>query len=153
MKGDYLHHFSLPRLDLLVWVLITRLAPTYYQKLEVMLNDIGRFCELPKWRKDFKTDWIIAMRTQITMPLNKKYHPDAQHFVCTCPQFVISRFLLCKHIVKQFHPVDPRFFLKVTWNHCLPFWSLLCSVTRSKLGLTHSKLGLTRSKLGLMLTL
>lgn len=123
MKGDYLHHFSLPRLDLLAWVLITRLAPTYYRKLEVMLNDIGRFRELPKWRKDFKADWIKAMRTEITMPLNEKYRPDAQRFVCTCPQFVISRFLVCKHIVQQFQPVDPRFFLEVTRNRCLPFWS------------------------------
>ena len=123
MKGDYLYHFSLPRLDLLAWVLITKLAPTYYQKLEVMLNDIGRFRELPKWRKDFKFEWIKAMKTQITMPMNEKYRPDIKRFVCTCPQFVVSRFLLCKHLVQQFSPVDPRFFLVVTRNRTLPFWS------------------------------
>ncbi|KAN0136763.1 hypothetical protein V8E53_005533, partial [Lactarius tabidus] len=33
VKGDYLYHFSLPQLDLLAWVLITKLVPTYYQKL------------------------------------------------------------------------------------------------------------------------
>ncbi|KAH9080451.1 hypothetical protein EDB83DRAFT_2175802, partial [Lactarius deliciosus] len=33
MKEDYLNHFSLPRLDLLMWVLLTKLAPTYYQKI------------------------------------------------------------------------------------------------------------------------
>ncbi|EDR07055.1 uncharacterized protein LACBIDRAFT_299388 [Laccaria bicolor S238N-H82] len=33
VKEDYLHHFSLPRLDLLAWVLIKKLAPTYYRKL------------------------------------------------------------------------------------------------------------------------
>ena len=73
MKENYLHHFSLPRLDLLAWVLITKLVPTYYRKLEVMLTDIGRFCELPKWRKDFKAEWKKAMNTLITMPLNEKY--------------------------------------------------------------------------------
>ena len=123
MKEDYLHHFSLPRLDLLAWVLITKLVPTYYQKLEVMLTDIGRFRELPRWRKDFKADWKKAMNTPIMQPLNEKYRPDAQKFVCTCPHFVVSRFLLCKHIVQQFHLVDPRFFLEVTRNRCLPFWS------------------------------
>ena len=90
MKGDYLYHFSLPWIDLLAWILITKLALTYYQKLEVMLNDIGCFHELPKWRKDLKTEWIKAMRTQITMPMNKRYRLDVKHFVCTCPQFVMS---------------------------------------------------------------
>ena len=123
VKEDYLHHFSLPRLDLLAWVLITKLAPTYYRKLEVMLNEIGRFCELPKWRKDFKVEWKKAMRTPITMPLNERYRPDVKRFVCTCPQFVVSRFLVCKHLVQRFHPVNPRFFLEVTRNRSLPFWS------------------------------
>ena len=123
VKEDFLHHFSLPRLDLLAWVLVTKLAPTYYRKLEVMLNDIGRFRELPKWRKDFKADWMRAMRTEITKPMNEKYRPDTKRFVCTCPRFVVSRFLLCKHIVQQFQPVDPRFFLEVTRNCTLPIWS------------------------------
>ena len=123
MKEDYLHHFSLPRLDLLAWVLITKLAPTYYRKLDVMLNDIGRFRELPSWRKEFKRDWNKALNMPITIPLNERYRPDVKRFVCTCPQFVVSRFLLCKHLVQLFHPVDPQFFLEVTRNRCLPFWS------------------------------
>src|SRR6266702_6290817 len=123
VKEDYLHHFSFPRLDLLAWVLITKLAPTYYRKLEVMLNEIGRFCELPKWRKDFKVEWKKAMRTPITMPLNERYRPDVKRFVCTCPQFVVSRFLVCKHLVQRFHPVNPRFFLQVSRNRSPPFWS------------------------------
>jgi hypothetical protein len=123
VKGDYLHHFSLPRLDLLAWVLITKLAPTYYHKLEVMSNDTGRIRELPKWRKDFKAEWKKAMNTPITMPMNDAYRPNVKRFVCTCPRFAVSRFLLCKHIVQLFHPVNPQFFLEVTQNRTLPFWS------------------------------
>jgi hypothetical protein len=123
VKEDYLHHFSLPQLDLLAWVLITKLVPTYYRKLDVMLNDIGHFCELATWRKEFKREWKKAMKTPIMMPLNERYRPDVKRFVCTCPHFVVSRFLLCKHLVQQFHPVDPQFFLEVTWNQCSPFWS------------------------------
>ncbi|KAJ3792935.1 hypothetical protein GGU11DRAFT_651569, partial [Lentinula aff. detonsa] len=33
IKHDFLHHFHKPRLDLLVWILVTKLAPTYYRKL------------------------------------------------------------------------------------------------------------------------
>jgi len=55
--------------------------------------------------------------------MNEKYRPDVKCFVCTCPHFVVSRFLLCKHLVQQFGPVNPRFFLEVTQNRCVPFWS------------------------------
>lgn len=95
----------------------------YYRKLEVMLNNIGHFRELPKWRKDFKAHWIQAMKTPITMPMKESYRPNAKCFVCTCPQFVISRFLICKHLVQLFHPVDLQFFLEVTRNRTTPFWS------------------------------
>ncbi|KAN0136762.1 hypothetical protein V8E53_005532 [Lactarius tabidus] len=88
-----------------------------------MLNDIGHFCKLPKWRRDFKAEWIKAMKTPIMMPMNERYHPDIKRFICTCLQFVVSRFLLCKHLVQQFHLVNPRFFLEVTQNRTLPFWS------------------------------
>ena len=123
MKEDYLHHFSLPRVDLLVWVMVTKLVPRYYQKIDVMLNDTGRFRELPKWRKEFKSAWKKAANTQIMMPMNEKYRPDVKRFVCTCPQFVISRFLICKHLVQLFRPVSPMFFLEVTRNRTIPFWS------------------------------
>ncbi|KAH9048602.1 hypothetical protein EDB83DRAFT_2507350 [Lactarius deliciosus] len=88
-----------------------------------MMNVIGRYRELPKWRKNFKAMWKKAMRTQITMPLNERYRPDVKRFVCTCSQFVVSRFLICKHLVQQFQPVNPRFFLEVTRNRSIPFWS------------------------------
>ncbi|KAH8976424.1 hypothetical protein EDB86DRAFT_2840982 [Lactarius hatsudake] len=123
VKEDYLQHFSLPHVDLLVWVLVTKLGPMYYRKLDVVLNNIGCFHKLPWWRRDFKFEWNKATRTPITMPLNEKYKPDVNQFVCTCLQFVVSRFLLCKHLVQQFQPVNPKFFLEVTRNRCPPFWS------------------------------
>lgn len=73
MKEDYLQHFSLPHLDLLMWVLIMKLVPMYYRKLEVMLNNIGHFHELPAWRKDFKREWKKAMKMLVTLLLNERY--------------------------------------------------------------------------------
>jgi hypothetical protein len=57
------------------------------------------------------------------MSLNERYRPDIMQFVCTCPQFVVSRFLICKHLVQLFQPVNPVFFLAVTRNRTAPFWS------------------------------
>ncbi|TFK32527.1 hypothetical protein BDQ12DRAFT_701128 [Crucibulum laeve] len=88
-----------------------------------MLNDIGCFCTLPKWRKEFKAEWKKAAKMSIILPLNDSYQLDPIHFVCTCPQFIISRFLVCKHLVQSFHTVNPVFFLQVSCNHVPPFWS------------------------------
>ncbi|KAJ7181974.1 hypothetical protein C8R46DRAFT_885151 [Mycena filopes] len=78
--------------------------------------DRGRYRELPSWRKDFKSEWkrLQCRETPITLPLNDKYRPDVHRWVCTCPYFFKSRFLLCKHLVQAVHPVDPVFFLEVT---------------------------------------
>ncbi|KAG0693971.1 hypothetical protein DFH29DRAFT_792377, partial [Suillus ampliporus] len=32
IKVDYLMHFSKPRVDLLIWILVVKLAPTYYKR-------------------------------------------------------------------------------------------------------------------------
>lgn len=125
IKKDILHHFNLPRLDLLVWALVRKLASTYYRKLDVMLVDTGRYRELPAWRKDFKKEWKRAARVAINdSPENQdRYRPDLHRFVCTCPYFATSRFLLCKHLVQLFCPVPPTFYLEVTRNRSTPFWS------------------------------
>jgi hypothetical protein len=57
IKKDLLHHLHKPRLDLLVQVLVTKLALTpYYRKLDLTTNiDItGHYRELHCWRKQFK---------------------------------------------------------------------------------------------------
>jgi hypothetical protein len=56
------------------------------------------------------------------MPLNEKYRPDAHRWVCTCPCFAISRFLICKHLVQAVQPVPPVFFLEAKRNRTTPFW-------------------------------
>ncbi|KAJ7728356.1 hypothetical protein B0H16DRAFT_1470528 [Mycena metata] len=114
IKRNFLHHFHKPRLDLLVWILVVKLAPRYYRRLDIIMADRGRYRELPSWRKDFKSEWKRCREAPITLPLNEKYRPDPYRW---------SRFLLCKHLVQAVHPVDPIFFLEVTRNRTTPFWS------------------------------
>ncbi|KIJ41774.1 hypothetical protein M422DRAFT_83683, partial [Sphaerobolus stellatus SS14] len=33
LKHDFLHHFHKPRVNLLIWIIMTKLIPTYYHKL------------------------------------------------------------------------------------------------------------------------
>ncbi|KIK15341.1 hypothetical protein PISMIDRAFT_115339, partial [Pisolithus microcarpus 441] len=107
VKVDYLYHFSKPRVDLLVWILVKKLAPTYHIKLDHLLSDTGRFRELSSWRKKFKSEWKQASMTSITLPLNPKYRPDTHKW----------------HLVQSMHPVSPIFFLEVQRSRTTPFWS------------------------------
>ncbi|KAG6835378.1 hypothetical protein H0H93_002014, partial [Arthromyces matolae] len=122
IKHDFLHHFHMPRCDLLAWILVVKLAPTYYRKLNRLLSETGRYRELSSWRKGFKREWKKLAKTPISLPLNDAYRPDAHKMVCTCPYLATSRFLLCKHVVQAVHPVPPVFFLEVKRQRTAPIW-------------------------------
>jgi hypothetical protein len=115
IKRDFLHHFPMPRIDLLVWILVTKLAPHYYRKLDRALDNRGRYRELPSWRKAFKQDWKKVARTPTSelQVVDDKYKPDPWRWVCSCPHFVKSRFFVCKHLVQLVQPVPAHFFLQV----------------------------------------
>ncbi|KAJ7712298.1 hypothetical protein B0H16DRAFT_1437028 [Mycena metata] len=122
IKQDFLHHFHMPRCDLLVWILVTKLAPAYYRKLDRLLTDTGRYRELPSWRKDFKRAWREKEKAPITLPVNPAYKTDVKKWTCTCRSLAPSQFLLCKHLVQGVHPVPPQFFLEVKRQRTAPFW-------------------------------
>ncbi|KAJ7143889.1 hypothetical protein C8R44DRAFT_141341 [Mycena epipterygia] len=122
IKQDFLHHFHMPRCDLLAWILIVKLAPTYYRKLNRLLNDTGRYRLLPCWRKAFKRVWRKHEKASITQPVNPAYKTDAKKMICTCPSLPTSRFLICKHTVQGVKPVPPVFFLEVKRRRSPPFW-------------------------------
>ncbi|KAJ7732044.1 hypothetical protein DFH07DRAFT_871091 [Mycena maculata] len=114
IKRDFLHHFNMPRVDLLVWILVKKLAPRYYTKLDHYLEDKGRFRQLPSWRKDFKAAWKKALKTPITTDPDRLYRYNTQ------PD---NRFLICKHLVQGVQPVSPLFFLEANRNRTSPFWA------------------------------
>jgi hypothetical protein len=59
------------------------------------------------------------------------HHTDISRWVCSCPSFLISRFLLCKHLVREANRLtknklkdDLRFFLDLRRNIRPPFYSI-----------------------------
>ncbi|KAF8998927.1 hypothetical protein BDQ17DRAFT_1428105 [Cyathus striatus] len=56
------------------------------------------------------------------MPLNDAYKPDPQRWVRTCPSFLVSRFLLCKHLVQSVYQVPAVFLAQVKRRRTTPFW-------------------------------
>jgi hypothetical protein len=58
VKRDYLPRFFRPRLDLVVFVIINRLLPSYQRRYSQLIT--GR--EKASWRKDIKRHWKVLMR-------------------------------------------------------------------------------------------
>ncbi|KIJ26521.1 hypothetical protein M422DRAFT_272397 [Sphaerobolus stellatus SS14] len=123
IKHDYLSHFHKPRLDILVWILMKKYLPYYSEKLKLLQTYTGRiYRNLPAWRKAFKKEWRRCETATVSDEINPKYAPNVQRWVCTCPSFARSRFLICKHLVHMAKPVSPKFFHVVKRCRTTPFW-------------------------------
>ena len=101
---------------------MTKLMPTYTQKLDESLQYNGCHRNLFAWQKSFKQQWMRCKYALITDPDDPKYATNPQRWVCTCPAFIRSQFLICKHLVQSMHPVTPRFFIEVTCRRTTPLW-------------------------------
>jgi hypothetical protein len=120
IKRDFLYKFFRPRLDLVTYILVTRVVPHQKRKLQQILN--GR--ERADWRKTFKAEW----KSLIQKPVNNHYTMDLEHWVCACPYFLTSRFMICKHLIHAKGSMDPQFFLTVRRNRTCPFVSEHCDM-------------------------
>jgi hypothetical protein len=96
-----------------VWVLVRKLQPLYIHIMQKIRYPTGRPRDARSWRKEFKREWKVLYACE-TSPqdeiLYTRYNPDLHRWVCACPAFRRSRFLICKHLVKLCDPVDSRFF-------------------------------------------
>ncbi|KAJ7221329.1 hypothetical protein GGX14DRAFT_353383, partial [Mycena pura] len=84
-----------------------------------------RLEDLPSWRKMFMHQWR-AMETHsmaLLARISHTYRPSTTDWVCSCPAFHLSRFLICKHLIQA--KISIRAF--GTANSCkrnrtTPFW-------------------------------
>ena len=129
LKHDYLHRFNRHRIDLVFYILLTRVIPDAVIKLDNLLGAAVRSTPA-SWRKQFKSTWRKHEKQHVHESAMAQYHTDPIAGVCACPSFLQSRFLLCKHIVNCFLP--PRvgegsaiFFNGIKRQRSSPFWSQL----------------------------
>jgi hypothetical protein len=86
-----------------------------------LLTETGQYRELCSWRRGFKSEWHKLEKREITLPINDAYRPDTTKWTCTCPAFITSRFLICKHLIQRVQRVPPIFFLEVRRYREAPF--------------------------------
>lgn len=122
IKHDYLHRHNRPRVDLVLWVLTTRVIPDAIRKMTGLLQGVRRMA-FASWRKAFKRDWKQLESRIIASDWNQ-YHTNPVKWTCACDYFLQSRFLICKHIISCFQPIaDPWSFIgTVRRRRSPPFW-------------------------------
>ena len=112
IKHDYLHRFNRPRIDLVTWILCTRVIPDSVHWLYVLSNPspAQKRLALSSWRKDWKRDWDRLEKEAVAVSSDKLqlHHTDPRRFVCSCKSFLTSRFLVCRHLVHCFEPVPQK---------------------------------------------
>jgi hypothetical protein len=121
----------------------------------------GRGLSLAEWQKDFRSAWkdmsrpdeirlmakelewlykpkktkgraerLVQIQADADRPAGT-YHTDIMRWTCSCPAYLISRFLTCKHIVRQINQrldnkplTDLEFFAKLRRQHSPPFFRI-----------------------------
>jgi hypothetical protein len=113
IKRDFLYKFFRPRLDLVLYILMTKVVVHQQRKLQQIRS--GR--EKPEWIKQFKSEWKKLAKS----PVTGTYITDTNQWVCGCPYYLTSRFGICKHLVQKKGDVTSEFFNHIKRNHRPPF--------------------------------
>ena len=121
IKRNYLPRFFRPRLDLVVFIIITRLLP----HSEIMYDKYKNGREKVSWRKEFKSHWKNLAKREFSGEL---YYTNTEQWICSCPAFLKDRFFLCKHLVKlanSYNAITKEFFNNVQRQGIYPLLGMI----------------------------
>ncbi|KAJ7773594.1 hypothetical protein DFH07DRAFT_912960 [Mycena maculata] len=115
LKHGFLHNHLRPRLDLLVWILITKVTPAYLMREQLLADGyrLGRSKPLTPFEKQFKTAWITLSKLPISDDADRKYITCVEKWTCTCKAYPYHPFHLCKHLVQAVGPLPAKFWGQV----------------------------------------
>ncbi|KAL3679518.1 hypothetical protein R1sor_022474 [Riccia sorocarpa] len=78
-------------------MLVYLLAKKVVGDVEISLNQFQKDREFPTWWVKFRRQWIKLAERE---PAARGYYvTDVSAWTCSCPAFVSSKYLLCKHLV------------------------------------------------------
>jgi hypothetical protein len=122
---------------------------------------VGRAKALGSWQEDFKAEWLQLSkgderrlvekelhwrklpaktkgRTERLAQIEEekdrphgKYLTEINRWTCSCPAYLISRFLTCKHLIREANKIlddapltSMEFFAKLSRQHYPPYYSI-----------------------------
>ncbi|CAG8617147.1 7776_t:CDS:2 [Gigaspora margarita] len=66
--------------------------------------------DFPSWWAVFKNEWKFDIEKSIST--NDNYLTNINNWTCSCPAFLFSTYLTCKHLVQKYSTENPFFFPK-----------------------------------------
>ncbi|KAA8641707.1 uncharacterized protein ATNIH1004_011843 [Aspergillus tanneri] len=122
LKHDYLHRFNRPRVDLVVWVLTSRVLPDAVHRMKAISSGQFRIFKA-RWRDAFKKQWRKEACKTVDPDKLKKNTTRIQltGSVLANPSSTVAS-LYAKHIVYCFELPSPDCFETVSRQTVYPFW-------------------------------
>ena len=124
LKHGFLHNHFRPRLDLLVWILITKVTPAYLARAQ-LLDDgyrMGRSKPLTPFQKQFKAAWLALTKLSLSDDADRKYITCVATWTCTCKAYKFHYCHLCKHLVQAVGIPPPFFWGQVVRRRAVPLY-------------------------------
>ncbi|KAJ7212430.1 hypothetical protein C8J57DRAFT_1539109 [Mycena rebaudengoi] len=124
LKHGFLHNHIRPRLDQLIWILITQVTPAYLARADA-LNDgyrLGRSKPPTHFQKQFKSTWLKLAKLTASVDADKKYITRVDLWTCTCKSQKFHSCHLCKHLVDAVETPPAQFWTQVVRRRTLPLY-------------------------------
>ncbi|CAD7067123.1 unnamed protein product, partial [Tilletia caries] len=122
IKHDYLHRFARPRIDLVTFILQTRVLPTAVKRVVALRAGNDRIAR-PAWRTSMAVAWKKEAAKEVSAEAIQRYRTDVHAWKCACPALPMHRFLLCKHLVSLAPPMTVPALRTMKRHRQSPFWT------------------------------
>src|SRR3954453_6547800 len=83
IKHDYLHRFNRPRIDLVLWILTSRVVPDAVTRMKSIQSGDHRKATA-SWRKAYKRQWKKLTDRKVEAENIQKYHTSPAKWTCAC---------------------------------------------------------------------
>ena len=122
IKRLSLYMFNRPRVDLVVYTIVTRTLPAYRLSFsEIISTSRAGRPQLPShFQQAYKKSWTRLQHVQI----HGSYKTNTTSFTCDCGAQKYHSYLLCKHLVQAAGPIPSSWWTTVRRAHALPFYML-----------------------------
>jgi hypothetical protein len=121
LKHDELHNLLRPRVDRLVWIIITKVYPKYMQRADALDDNyrIGRSKALTTYQKYIKREWLKLRTREIS---GRSHVTNVSLWLCSCGQQKYHQHLLCKHLVQAIPEPPSKFWGEIYRRRTVPFY-------------------------------
>ncbi|KAJ7310725.1 hypothetical protein DFH08DRAFT_718666 [Mycena albidolilacea] len=124
LKHGFLHNHLRPRLDQLVWILVTQVTPAYLVRAQILGDGhrLGRSKAPTAFQKQFKSAWQKLANLTLSVDADKKYITRIDTWTCTCRSQKFHSCHLCKHLVDAVGTPPANFWTQVVRRRTLPLY-------------------------------